>query len=395
MATLYTVSDYTNPRSGTTSWRVYGRVGGKTERKNFSTKMEAENFAFVKNEELAQQAGAVRATGRQYLYTSLSPEEIALAEGVVEKWRGRAGLRELLEAGERGLSVSPVATSVANLIEEWLVVIKADTGANWYRDLRARCRRFAHDNPTLQTTGLTRIMVSGWLEGLGLSRVSRAHFRGALSRFFGWLVEKGHLVENPCTGIKMPTKSRGIVSDAKLPAILSAGQARALLQAYQDPTRRKSLGWVVLALFCGLRPEAEAQRTTWGLVDLKTGELQVMGRKTGASLRTFKVTPQALQWLKFVRALELPGEMVGTNSRAARRGAVEAANLSLDAEGMKAIKWEGDILRHTYASVRAPVCKIHELAREMGTSAEMLHRHYRHPLTAAQVAAFAKVLPGA
>jgi integrase len=387
------VKPYTNPRTGRVSWRAYGRSDGKEIRKNFPSQDEADNWAFARNEEASLRAGAVRAATRQYLYTSLTPEEVAIAEAAIERWQGRAGLKEIVEAGTAGLSVSPVAIPVAKLIEDWLTLIKADTGANWYRDLRARCRRFANDNPKLVTTGLTRTFVSDWLDGLELSRVSRAHFRGALSRFFGWLVEKGHLSVNPCTGIKMPTRTKGLEMDAALPAILSAQQARALLHAYHDPKRLPSLGWLVLVLFCGLRPEAEAQRMTWGLVDMKAGELQVMGRKTGASLRTFKVTPQALRWLKHVRALGLPGDMVGINSRAARRGAVIAANEELVAAGLRPIKWEGDICRHTYASVRAPVCKIDDLAREMGTSAEMLHRHYRHPLSGSDVAAFAKVLP--
>jgi hypothetical protein len=73
--------------------------------------------------------------------------------------------------------------------------------------------------------------------------------------------------------------------------------------------------------------------------------------------------------------------------------AVAQANLALEQAGQKPIKWAADMCRHSFASYHAPSTPIHDLARTMGTSAEMLHRHYRHPISGVQMEEFAKVLP--
>ena len=386
----FSVSEYTNPRTGSISYRVYGYINGKALRKNFKTRIEADDWAFTENEKLDAKKEAAVGAKRRSVYTVLSDEDVALVEALALRWAGRMALKDLLEVAERGASVSPVAKSVAKLVEEWLVLIEDSVGANWYRDLRARLRRFARDNPTMQTTDLTQPAIRAWLDGLDHAPVGKAHFRGALSRFFGWLIQKGMLTSNPCEGLKLEKKGRSIRQDDALPAILTPAHARALLQVYQRPENIRSLGWIVLTLFCGLRPEAEAARLKWSEIKLDTGEIQLYGRKKGASVRVFKATPQALAWLKHIKACAGEGLLVGPNSRRVMRRAVKQVNEAL---GRDAIKWDADICRHSFASYHAPSVQIHDLARMMGTSAEMLHRHYRHPIPSAQIVEFSKVLP--
>jgi integrase len=413
----FTFSEYRNPRTGSVSWRVYGRENGKTVRRNYATRDEAENEAFRRNEALMQASGLQALSARQYRFTTLTDDEILGLEAAKAQWAGRATLAELLQAGERSVAVSPVARPVAQLLEQWLAMIEGKLGEDWVADLRARCRRFTKDHPTLQTRDLTRARVRAWLDGLELSQVSKSHFRSALSRFFGWLVQTGVIAENPCTGITLDKPTIGTAGNDKPPAILTPEQAAALLQACMVPERVRVAGWVILCLFCGLRPEAEAARLRWSEVNLESGEIQLFGRKRGASVRIIQLTPQARAWLTLLKACKWEPVLaqvyvkkwpaakraervkhlrayVCQYSRSVLGAALRAANEAIEKEGGKVIKWKADILRHSFASYRAPVCKIDDLAREMGTSAEMLHRHYRHPLSGSDVAAFAKVLPG-
>lgn len=47
--------------------------------------------------------------------------------------------------------------------------------------------------------------------------------------------------------------------------------------------------------------------------------------------------------------------------------------------------WKHNALRHSYGSYRASILKnVHQLAEEMGTSPEMIHKHYRNPRPASQ-----------
>ncbi|HEX8313283.1 MAG TPA: site-specific integrase [Chthoniobacteraceae bacterium] len=56
--------------------------------------------------------------------------------------------------------------------------------------------------------------------------------------------------------------------------------------------------------------------------------------------------------------------------------------------------WRHNALRHSYGSYRASILKnVHQLAEEMGTSPEMIHKHYRNPRPASQARAWFAIKP--
>lgn len=61
---------------------------------------------------------------------------------------------------------------------------------------------------------------------------------------------------------------------------------------------------------------------------------------------------------------------------------------------LTSFEWKHNALRHSYGSYRASILKNeHELAREMGTSPEMIHKHYSNPRPSSQARAWFALRP--
>ena len=372
------------------SFRVSGMLAGRQIRKNFKDRSLAESAAIKYNADaLATVAAVVR---RQFVETTLSTQEVEVVESAKTQAADRWTLSQICKAGIKALESAPdKSAKVSDLLEEWLLVIDGGTNKRWLSDLQSRNRRFVADNPGITTDQLSREKVRRWLDDSHANGVTRSHYRGCLHKFFGWLVERGYLAENPASGIKLNRKRSEADDNATPPTILTPEQAGELCKAFQASTCKRSLGWMVLCLFCGLRPEAEASRLQWSEVNFRTGEINVLGRKRGARLRTFKATKQAMKWLGLVK--EGGAEQPGYYSRRAHRGAVELANVELGKRSLPLIVWDEDLMRHTYASYRSSQVPVSELADQMGTSPDMIYRHYRQQRPAAEVKAFFGIMP--
>ncbi|MDR1646651.1 MAG: tyrosine recombinase XerC [Zoogloeaceae bacterium] len=121
----------------------------------------------------------------------------------------------------------------------------------------------------------------GRLHGQGLSGRSLARLLSAWRGFFGWLITKGVLSANPCTGIRPP---RG---EKRLPNALSVEEAQGLLdanpeRAAEDDERLASRDQAMFELFysSGLRLAELATLNLDAFVAARdTGEIRVLGKR--------------------------------------------------------------------------------------------------------------------
>jgi integrase len=155
-----------------------------------------------------------------------------------------------------------------------------------------------------------------------------------------------------------------------------------------------ALGWLALALFCGLRPE-EADKLQWSDIDLQKGIVKVDAAASKVRWRRLVYcTPCAVKWLAKAKALNASLPI----PRQTRRRALALMTAKL---GLKA--WPKDILRHTCASMlmaewedRLPRRSLSpSRAKPGGQSrrlpwklATILHAHYRELVSRAEARRF-------
>jgi integrase len=375
--------------SGSESFRVEGKLAGSRIRKNFRDYASAVAFCDAKNAEVAE-AHALR-----LVQTRLGDDDLRAAEAAKQRAAGRWPLDAILMAGIEALEAAPPEQPIAALLADWLILIRPQVSSRWYRELKMRTTSFLSAHPQLTTTGLTRPVVRRWLDGLDVAPQTKANMRNAVHRFAGWLVERGIYDDNPASGIRIGRpQSAELPAGSSLPAVLSPLQTEALLTSCLTAEGRRLLGWVVLCLFVGLRPESEAERLVWTEIDLSTSEISVLGRKRGAKPRIVPLQAAAIAWLRIAKADAMP--QPGFYLIKLRRRVVELANEWLREQHPEEppIVWVQDILRHSYASYRDGAgVNINDLAREMGNSPRTIYAHYLNPRTAAQVKAFWAILP--
>jgi integrase len=131
------------------------------------------------------------------------------------------------------------------------------------------------------------------------------------------------------------------VIERKRPQILTADQANKCATVIRDEFP-VALGWLALALFCGMRPE-EAEKLHWSDIDLEKGIVTVDAAASKVRWRRLVYcTPCAVKWLTKAKALDASLPI----PRQTRRRALALMTSKL---GLKA--WPKDILRHTCASM--------------------------------------------
>ena len=231
--------------------------------------------------------------------------------------------------------------------------------------------------------------VEKYLHGLGkpgkaASPSYRNRARASLSHFFEWAKERGLTKHNPVSHTapaRNATRQRDYVTEEEYEAIMAAVEAA---EKETGVPRGWLKDWIAFAWGTGLRPD-EQHTLAWNAVDLVGGTVHVgkHGRgKTANSFRFVPVTGEALAVLQ-QRSLETsnPGGLVFTG---AGGDPVEQSYLR---KNLKRFAKDAGIdknvvpysFRHGYGTrmIQAQVPAF-ELAKIMGTSLQMIEKHYGH-----------------
>ncbi|MGN6643009.1 MAG: tyrosine-type recombinase/integrase [Verrucomicrobiota bacterium] len=186
---------------------------------------------------------------------------------------------------------------------------------------------------------------------------------GRLSAMFGTAWRRGIISENPCARVERASV------DSKPPATLTHRQyTRALLWSLKECPG--FLAWLTLALFVGLRPEAEADELNWNDIDLKRRRIVITKTKVrNHRIIDLKFCRPAIAWLTLAKLLGSPLDI----SLSTRRRYLRKLRAHL---GFK--RWPQDVLRHTAAS---NLLAFHQdagkVAAFLGNSVSVLLRRYK------------------
>lgn len=316
----------------------------------------------------------------------------------VEAWKYDGELNralDVIDAEVRALSLSELRNFVlarrllppGRTLAEWVEELyglrsrPAKVGEVWrqFNDRKAKSARsevyirqfksyvgdFVEENRDRQIVEITPTEIRAMLE-LVESDHTHNKTRAMLSSFFGFALSSGYITRNPVENI--PTrdaKARGEI------AFLRLGEVEVFLRtAYAvDPGM---IYYYALQLFAGFRPnEAKEYPITLG-----TGYLRIAAKRAKTrSSRAVPISPPLATLFSV-----LPAQTAEYRVRSDARIRLEVAKQGIDLPP--------DVLRHTYATYRFPLVDEGELARDMGNSPAMLHRHYRGVATRDEAQAF-------
>ena len=99
--------------------------------------------------------------------------------------------------------------------------------------------------------------------------------RNAVWGFYTWAIDLGYATVNPAMQVKLGKKP-----EHGEPEILSIADIEKLLDTAQSPEFRRMLPNLVLRLFCGMRPDAEASHAKWSDVKLDRKFVETWSTKT-------------------------------------------------------------------------------------------------------------------
>jgi site-specific recombinase XerD len=187
MAKGYTVKPCTHPRY---SFVVRGRENGKSIKRYFVKRAEAQTYAQIKNTELKNH-GREGASFPAKLRVMAQEAQARLApygktiEDAVRYYVGHL---------QATVASVPIEQAVKELISN-----RASAGSSkqYCEDLRWRLGRFSKSFPGRCVAEITTRDIDDWLAGLGLGAVTRNTFRRDLRTFFSFSLTRKYCSENP------------------------------------------------------------------------------------------------------------------------------------------------------------------------------------------------------
>jgi integrase len=368
------------PYSSTTKphlkWVVsFTDSAGKRHRRYFRTKREAAVCAGgIEND--------LREAGRRA--ASLPPQEKAQAAEAVELLRPYGiGILELAQqyvaqrSAEEGLQNLPVG----ELVEQFLDGMRSSNLRPRSIESLHELRRFAsvvgNDRPVAR---IAEEDCRSFIFEAGASPRTSTNRRLRLGRFFRWALKQGHVLVNPVEGIEPPRNEK------PRPAILGVGEAQRLMHAAAELAGGKWQAYVAVTLFCGLRPEAEAERLDWSDVNLAERTIVVRSGKLRAR-RVVEIPENAIQWLAGVAKRSGPVAPQKMRSSTTMQDVREHAGIR---------EWQPDTLRHTALSYRLALLGDEaRVASWAGNSPTVLHAHYKAITTREEAERFFAITPDA
>lgn len=204
----------------------------------------------------------------------------------------------------------------------------------------------------------------------------RANVIGRISTLFEFAKRRRWILVNPCDEIEKP------ILEWTPPKILSPEQAEMLLRACQNHFP-EALAYLVLCLFCGLRP-TEARQIQWENISQKTIRVEA-GVSKIRQRRIVAIRPTAALWLNAAKDKSKLPVSEGT-----RKGWTKRFALALGFED----GWPQDCARHTCASFWLAIKPdAGFVSMQLGNSPAILFRHYRELCSREDAKRFWSILP--
>lgn len=359
-------------------WRVFWTSEGKSRKRFFRSKLEAEEFL----DELRKERAAFGA-----VWSDLPAlERVALVEALRRASRGGYSLAAACEHFERTHVARPPGDSkewtVAKLVAEVLAAKRAkNLRPRSLAALERSLGEFEGEHGATLIRKVTSADVAAFIARPGWSPRTQLGALVDISTMFNWAVRQGRLARNPAAGVERP-----LLDDRPVTLLTTAEGERLMRTAERlDP---ELIGLLALALFLGLRPESEIGRLSRAAVEraLVVGELVVTrGKLRTRGNRAVPVRDNARAWL--AAWLALGCEVKPRNIKRRWESVRNAAGWGPDNP------WPADAARHTFASGVFMLEGGAVAARQAGHSEDMAVRHYRGRMTEAEARSWFEIRP--
>ena len=389
----FKILPYTNPRTGTPSWRVTGtRRNGERIRENFARAEEAQyRHTELEGEyHAANGVAALRAT-------RLTDEQVGIAEAAFKRLERDEDLitavDHWLRTGQpKTIKESPRLDEALKVYTEWLATT-TELRALTKNRLRNRVEHFVANTSNVRVTDVLPEHIEKYLAQQAVVPNTKDGYCRALSSFFSWCMKgKRHwCVNNPCYAVEI----EGLTSDDdREPVVLPLSDCEALLRAAEKFEKGHLLPYVALCLFGGLRP-FESARLTWDQVNLTDSEIRLKGTQTKTGKGRIVVIDKTLKaWLSKYRKA---GEIYRSTYDLELKDLRASIGYGPKTEKQPDLKsWVPDVLRHTAISHYFRLTGSYgRTAEQFGNSEGIIKKHYQGRVTSAETKKFYALRPSA
>lgn len=316
-------------------------------------------------------------------YDVLSAREKASIMNTLAEMRGHGTTLGAVWQTVKALPVAPrSAVTLGDAIKEMLAAKKEACRRQKYLDnLTWYLGKFAKGRESLPVSAISTSTLEDWFKARNEKPRSKSGHIANLSALFAHCVRRGYMDANPAAGLDP------IHIDRDVPQALTLRQCRkAIIWTYRRKPR--FLAWLTLALFAGLRPDAEADYITWSDIDLKGSRIFVRLSKIRSQriLEPGQFCPPALEWLRVAKRIK---SALPISAHTRRKFVQHHLRKIL---GFR--RWPQDILRHTAASnLLAYHQDAGKVAAFLGNSAGVLLRDYKALIVREDAEKFMKILP--
>lgn len=264
--------------------------------------------------------------------------------------------------------------TLQTVIDELLIAKRlGNCRPRYIQELRRYLRMFARGREHTPIASLDRQSLDDWFGSRSECIRTQKGSRGRLSSMFQFAVRHEYVTHDPVKRLE-PLRM-----EFKPPQILSIEQCETLLHATRFH-RPRWLPYVVLGLFCGIRPE-ELDRLTWDSIsDDRTKVMIDAAASKVRRRRIVNVPPNAQLWLWLGGPLPAPGK--------------KARHLKFGCRTLGFTRWPQDILRHTCASMALAYHQdAARVAMQLGNSVSILLSHYQELVSAETARQFYSIYP--
>jgi len=286
--------------------------------------------------------------------------------------------------------VRQASISFLALFDQFLEA-KKDRNEQYRLELRVTRNRF----PTLHST-LVSDITHRELEPL-LSAITPGG-RNAVMRYlravFNYGIKRGYLIENPISRLDFAERPRKEVET------LSNKQVEAMLKDALDKDL-PLLPFLVLGLFCGIRPDGELQKVEWKDIGLDDKVVTIRPEVSKTKRRRFvDLSDNAKSWLETfiarsgIQRGRIVGDLTESELRTHRTSNWKRV-VGVTEEDKPKQKWPQQGMRHTYCSNWLAVHKdVNKLVLQSGhDSVDTMWRHYHRGTIEAQAQEFWSIVP--
>lgn len=254
----FSIVGFTNPRTGSKSWRVTGikRDDGKPlhkrrVRENFSD----ESAAIARQLDLEREYHQAAPEEKALRATNLPDDQLRLAEAAflqlgdewprlldaVALWKNSDARRAAVDA--------PTIDDAVEQFKQWLDGPNCDLAEHTKSGYRIRVGMFANGVPNMRVSEITPATIRGHLEKRekAVGKTSVKNDRRAICRFLSWCVEKEWIAINPALG----PRTKGGGKHKPLPRIFTVEQCEKLLRAAEAHKGGMLVPYVAVCLFAG------------------------------------------------------------------------------------------------------------------------------------------------